>query len=172
MEKYKNEYDIRWLPYDKRVEEWTGKETMPFIPSLISSKYKEIVKLIIKKDKDHTNGIIFHKQYQVHHHLDRTLQAFGARWVDPPSNKVTKNDRNDYYDDFIANAKQKILNKWAQYHTSQKLTQEQIDQKVEDGDIQHILHLHDNKQEGRDDGAKNILWDAILRNSTLKNWGL
>ena len=109
----KNDFDIRWLPYECQIDD-ENKRSMPFIPELVSSKYRQIVKLMMDKDKEHINGIVYHKNYQVHYHLGKTLEAYGAKYV-IPKNAQKGETYKDYYRPLIDNAKKKIIKKWALY---------------------------------------------------------
>ena len=158
------DYNLRWLPYECQLNK--NERIMPFIPNLMSSKYREIANFILKMDKQHTNGIIYHKTYQVHYHLGRTLEAFGAKFIEPKNAK-------DMLDDLIENAKTKILKKWAQYQppkNEKPLTKDEEEGKIKEDRWSYAFHLHKNQQEGRSEG-KNVLWDPFYEIQRLKNWG-
>ena len=142
-------YNVKWLKYG--TVKHGDKTRMAFIPRLMSSKYKAIVKLMLDKDKDHINGIVYHKTYQVHDHLSKTMEAYGAKKLNPVT--ITK------YDDFVKNAVVKILNKWVQYERGERKADES-----------NKFHLHANKQEGRDEGTDED-WTPYHEIQRLKNWG-
>ena len=168
----KEVFDIRWLPYECQLNDNGRKRVMPFIPPLMSSKYRAIVKLMMEKDKDHTNGIVYHKNYQVHYHLGRTLEAYGAKYVQPKTREsvnTIKQTFEDYYRPLIENAKKKILRKWTQFMPPN--TDEDLNETVPEHMWAYTFRLHDNKQEGRKE-AKNVYWDPKYEIERLKYWGL
>jgi hypothetical protein len=97
----------RWMHFEP-----DRNDIMPYIPNLMSSKYKDICELLLKKDREHVNGIVYHPNYQVHYRLGETLMAHGAKKFDASNFKFLQENT---VDKFVENAKKKILKKWNAY---------------------------------------------------------
>ena len=132
----------KWFDYKR------NEHGMPFVPNLISSKYKDIVNTLIKADSDHTNGMIFHRNYSVHYTLAETMEAYGSRKLDV--DVVLK--RGDLKGLFIENAARKIINKWKMYQGQD-------------------MYLHANDTECRGEGEK-VKWSPQYEIKNLKKWGI
>ena len=136
-------FEARWMHYEPN-----RKGIMPYIPNLMSSKYKDICELLLKKDREHVNGILYHPNYQVHYQLGHTLMAHGARKFDASDLTFLKTNEAKQ---FKANAKKKILKKWDAYSEL------------------YFFH-HSNRKE---DNPKSVQrkWTPTYEIERLQNWG-
>ena len=105
---YDQIFKAQWMHYEPDDK----NNTMPYIPNLMSSKYKDICELLMKKDREHVNGIVYHPNYQVHYRLGQSLMAHGAKLFDASDGKFLQQESTKQ---FIENAKIKILRKWDAY---------------------------------------------------------
>ena len=136
----------KWMHYEPTDDK--GTEVMPYIPTLMSSKYKDICELLLKKDKEHVNGIVYHKNYEVHYQLAHSLMAHGAKQFDATSTTFLN---TNVASTFVDNAKKKILNKWNDY-------------------IGEKFHYEAQQKEGNPT-SQTLDWSPTYEIKRLKYWG-
>ena len=95
--------EVGWLEVHPRE-----RENTPYVDGLMSSKFKEAITLMINNDREHMNGLVYHRNNEIHVAFSRALDAHGAKLMDPTSSV-------DDWDYFVENAKKKILAKWQRY---------------------------------------------------------
>ena len=103
-EKKREQADLQLVAKWMEIKPMNNK--MPFIPELMSSKYREIVNTMIRADREHTNGMVFHRNIETHYELSRHIDAFGGKLF---------NFNEEEEDEFLDNACKKILNKFKAY---------------------------------------------------------
>lgn len=151
-----NEMDDKWKQAKWLTYKRDALNKMPFIPELISSKYRDIVNMMIEADKNHTNGMVFHKNYSVHRRLSETLDAYGSRFLDLDfllvEQKTNENNekKEKLTNELLHNAATKIVNKWKKYQNQELFIQ---------------------KDENHCREAGRVKWDPKYEIDHLKNWG-
>ena len=95
--------EVGWLEVNPRDRELT-----PYVDGLMSSKFKEAITLMLNNDREHINGLVYHRNNEIHVAFSRALDAHGAKLMNPTTSNVN-------WDMFVDNAKKKILNKWKRY---------------------------------------------------------
>lgn len=95
--------EVGWLEVHPKE-----RDNTPYVDGLMSSKFKEAITLMLNSDREHINGLVYHRNNEIHVAFSRALDAHGAKLMDP----TTTVDDWDY---FVQNAKKKILAKWRRY---------------------------------------------------------